>query len=137
MFFAPTAKKPKTMVIIEKCKCRELMIYNKQFLSDLYESNGMTARKILNLASDSQIKLWLCLLHFISKGEIPLSKDGFKSISKAKKGRFIHTNFDAKTKVKKLLKTDRKSQLEILLKLSSLYRHLLTRLFHLPSENVG
>ena len=137
MFFAPTAKKPKTMVIIEKFKCRELMIYNKQFLSDLYESNGMTARKILNLASDSQIKLLLYLLHFISSGEIPLSEDGFQSISKAKKGRFIHTNFHAKTKVKKLLKSDRKSQLEVLLKLSSLYRHLLTRLFHLPSENVG
>ena len=73
------------MALIARSKCRSLMIFNKQFLAELYESNKFTSRKILLIASDSQIKLLLYLLHFIANGEIPLSQESHDSISKAKK----------------------------------------------------
>ena len=110
------------------------MIFNKEFLAELYESNKLTARKILMIASDAQIKLLLYLLHFIANGDIPLSQESHDSISKAKKARFILTKFRDKAKVKKLLKLERKDQLQILLKLSSLYKFLLLRLFDLTGH---
>ena len=122
------------MALIAKSKCRSLMIFNKQFLAELYESNKLTSRKILLIASDSQIKLLLHLLHFIATGEIPLSQESHDSISKAKKARFILTKFKEKAKVKRLLKLERKEQLQLLLKLSSLYKFLLLRLFDLTGD---
>ena len=105
------------------------MIFNKSFLAELYESNNLSARKILSRASDSQIKLLIYILHFICVGEIPLSAEAFESLSKAKKSRFINTKFKEKAKVKRLLQVERKKQLEELSKLSSLLGPLLTRLF--------
>ena len=77
----------------------------------------------------SQVKILIYIIHFISVGDIPLSEQTFDSISKAKKSRFISTKFKEKAKVKRLIQSGRKKQLEDLLKISSLIGTLLTRLF--------
>ena len=130
----PFEKKYQIMPLIEISKCRDLMIIHKQFLANLYGSNPFTARKLLLSASDSQLKLLLYLLHFIAIGEIPIDQEGFDSISKARKSRIIFKHFADKTNTKRLIKAERQSQLEHLLKLSSVYKYLLTRLFHLKES---
>ena len=106
------------------------MILNLKFLSEVYASNKLSVKKTLSSASDLQIKILINILHYIAAGDISLTRNDFDTISRAKKSQHIIKNFKEKSKANKLLKAERKVQLESLFKLSSLYPQLLRRLFH-------
>ena len=113
----------------EKVQLRKRMIFHKQFLLELYNSNALKSKKVLTSATDAQLKLLINILHFVSIGDIPLSRQSFNSISKSRKTTFLSKKFDSKAKTKKLVKSSRKEQLGILFKLGSSYGKILESLF--------
>ena len=117
----------------EKVQLRQKMIFHKQFLLELYNSNALESKKVLTSANDAQLKLLINILHFVSIGDIPLSRTSFNSIARARKTTFLSRRFDSKTKAKKLVKSSRKEQLGILFKLACTYGNILESLF-VPKE---
>lgn len=117
----------------EKAQLRQKMIFHKQFLLELYDSNALESKKVLTSATDAQLKLLINILHFVSIGDIPLSRTSFNSISRARKTTFLSKKFDSKAKAKRLVKSSRKEQLGILFKLASTYGNILESLF-VPQE---
>ena len=97
---------------------------NKVFLAQLYQSNGMIAKKQLNSASNLQLKLVIHILFAIANGNIPIPLKSFTSLSDGKKSNFVHRHFSSKARVNKILKSSRNDQLNILHKLSNFYPHL-------------
>ena len=68
---------------------------------------------------------------YTSSHRIPITPEALREIQRSKRANFITSTF-SKSKVKALFKADRRDQLAPLMKLSSLYRCLLYRLFNLP-----
>jgi hypothetical protein len=53
---------------------RSLFIRHKEFLRNLFETNGnaIKAKSLLNFASDSELNTLIKFLHFLSKGDIKI-----------------------------------------------------------------
>lgn len=111
---------------------RNLFIRDKEFLRNLFETNGncSKAKQILNFSSDLELNTLIKFLHFLSKGEIKIKKKNFDAIIQSNKLGLIKKSVESKAAVKKLLGTDRQSKIVFLRKLSALYYNLLFCLFN-------
>ena len=87
----------------------------------------MEAKKVLNAATDAQLKLLIQITFLVSVGSIPINKESFDNLTSAKKTRYVSVHFGSKLKTRKLLKSERKAQLDILFKLTSSFKSLLYR----------
>jgi hypothetical protein len=109
-------------------KLKNLMKIHRSFLAKLYTSeNGMICKNFLNVASETQLRMLICLLHCISKGVIPIRKAQFEGIQSARKSKYIFKNFATKLQTNKLLKASRGDKMVVLYKLCNSYHHLLFR----------
>ena len=106
-------------------KLQNHMKNERTFLANLYQSNSMQAKKEVLSASAIQIRVLIQVCGAIASGLIHLQRKSFEALSSAKKTKFFNENFSTISKTNKLLKKSRKEQLDILLKLSSVYPHLL------------
>lgn len=64
---------------------RKRMLANHAFLYKLYVSNGRRNRHILGKATKKQLRNVLQILHCISAGHIPMTKQNFQEIIRRKK----------------------------------------------------
>ena len=121
---------------MERSKLRNLMLLNKNFLAELYKSpNPSITKKTLSFASNLQLRIVIHILHCLSKGWIPLKRQQFDSLHKAKKTRYLNDQFLKKTSVNKLLRSERKDQLEVLFKFSSCFQNLFYSIFNKTISN--
>ena len=121
-----------TTINMDKKSLRKFMLQEKSFLGHLFKSNAITAKKELVLASANQIKLVICVCHFITIGEIPLTSKGFEALKNGRRAGVMHKSFLTKASTNRLLKSPRREQLTLLLKLSSCYNYLFHSLFNEP-----
>lgn len=82
-----------------KEKLRKSLVHNKLFMRELFESNALIAKKVLCSANDSQLKLVIQILYFVSKGEIPLKKNLYEKLWNTRKAKVISTQFGTKAKI--------------------------------------
>ena len=115
--------------MIRKDKAKELFLRDKAFLKELYKLSSLQSKKLLNYASDSELKTLVYYIYFISSGEIPFKKELFKILSKVNKIEFLHKHFSKEVLVRQFLKEDRKRRLFILHKLNNTFNILLKPLF--------
>lgn len=107
------------------------LIRDKEFLKQIYSSQSIpNSKRLLMFASDQQLETILKLLHFISTGQMRLKKTHFEQFSRAQIF-FLKKNFEKKTILLRLLKTDRKNKVKVLQKLLPLMPYLLYPLFNL------
>ncbi len=108
---------------------RECMLADKDFLKQLYSSDSIKAKTILNFAKDSSLKTLVKVIHNVTTGKIELRSDIFDEIVKRKKLNYLISTFEAKGKVKSLLQGSRQELLLALYKLSTVYKYILHPLF--------
>lgn len=123
---------PKTVIvmILSKFKLRALMLNHKLYLGDLYTSNSMTAKKILNNSLDVQLKLLLNLLYRLANGDLPMTRKTLQKLQHSRKASFLHTKFSSKTSVNALLKSSRQEILVILRKFAPFFCDFFFHIFN-------
>lgn len=93
-----------------------LLIRDKEFLKSLYQSQSVPhCKNILTFASDSKLNTLINFLHFVSNGEIKIKKEQF-ALLEGRYLRIIRKHFESKKVLKELLMNDRKTKLDVLLK---------------------
>ena len=61
--------------VVDKTSLRDLMLRNKDFLAKIYSaSSASIIRKLIVNAESQQLCLLIQILHYISKGLIPMKK---------------------------------------------------------------
>ena len=117
-------------MILSKLQLKNLMLYQRPFLADLYTSNPLTSEKLLQNSTDEQLQLIIQVIYFIANGIISLPRKSFDNLEKSKKLLFINENFCSKRIVIRLLKSIREERLEKLSKLNDSFSDLLFPLFN-------
>ena len=103
------------------------MLMEKSFLNDIFHSNHLTTATILAGATNFQINLLLRIVHFITKGDIPLSSESLTNLKNSRKAHFLNKNFKQRSMVKKLLTKDRRAKIAILMNIHKFLPSLLQR----------
>jgi hypothetical protein len=97
------------------------------FAAQLYTTpNEIVTEKTLNGASDSELKVLLRILHFVSLGHIPIPRVQYNLIG-SKKKLFLQNQFESARKVNALVKRNRESIIRTLSKLVPVLPPLLFR----------
>lgn len=110
---------------------RNLLLQNKQFLKDLYESEVKSNTKHLLLhSSNEQLNILLNILYYITQGEIPIKKHNYKALQESKKLNLLHKHFDSNLKLNAVLNYPLKEKTKLLLRFLSILKILLYPLFH-------
>jgi hypothetical protein len=107
---------------------RKELQQESQFLTELHTCSRLKARHCLNTASTKQLRLLIKLFHHIASGDIPLKRENFEKIVRAKKSTFLHREFEREKDVQTLLASSRAKILTTLYKLQSVICFLLTPL---------
>ena len=110
---------------MDKTRLKTAMIRSKPFLGLLYKSNPMTAKQILNHASDFDIKTLLNVVHFLAKGEIKIRREDVEKLNFSRKTSYLHKTFGTRSKVLQLSKSSRGDRINALTKLAACYPNLL------------
>ena len=109
---------------------KPLLVRDKVFLRELYESSGVpNSKRLLLFASDQKLDTLIKFLHFVSNGEIKLKKEHFDVFSKSQVT-LMKKKFEKKKVVKEFLKDERKVKIAALQKLVPILPHLLYPLFN-------
>ena len=115
---------------MSKEQLKSALIRDKLFLKELYESNSLSkSKRILNFANDGQLVTLIKYLNLLSTGVIKIQKRFFDALEKRHLA-FMKKHFEKKTQLQHLLASERKQKLKILLRLSSIFAHLLAPLFN-------
>ena len=69
-----------------------------------------------------------------SQGIIPIEHKNFLQIEKAKKLKYLYSNFGNGKSTSKLLKCSREDKINVLIKLSSVFEYILASLFQMPKS---
>lgn len=110
---------------------KSLLLRDKEFLRELYESNNLyRTKKLLENASDAKLNTLIRYFHFISNGEISIKKHHFELLSK-KQLNLIRKNFEKKSSLTNLLNEERSVKLKLIKVFSSVYSSVLSPLFNL------
>lgn len=110
---------------------RLLMIENKAFLKKIFLTKNLKTLKSLILSSSvNEIDLLLNILFCITDGRIPIKKVNFEILKKKKKIIILHKNFQSPEKFRKLLSSQLKEKITILIKFLPVYSNLLYSLFY-------
>ena len=80
--------------ILDKDDLRDLMLREKDFLAELFQSNSVlfTKKQIVN-SETRHLTVLIQILHYIANGSIPLRKKDYASVCKSKKHGFIFKSF--------------------------------------------
>ena len=108
---------------------RELLLNQKEFLKDLYSFNSYQNKKLIISADNQSLNTLLKILHLILNNEIPILVEDVQVLKKSKKCGLLKKSIKSTEKFVELLEGDRKSKLDFLLLLTSVYRPLLRSLF--------
>lgn len=112
---------------------RNYFLRDKTFLKELFENpNPLKNNRTLINATDSQLNTLLFYLHYLSIGDIKITKPNFEELVKLKKITLIKSKIEKKKLLSKLLNGPRSEKLVFLKKLSAVMHNLLHSLFHLP-----
>ena len=117
-------------MIFSKIRLRNLMLFNKPFLSELYTSNALKCDKLLSNANDDQLILIVQIIHYIANGLISLPRNCYETLKKSQKLKFINKTFCSKGKTVKLLKSSREEKLAKLFLLNASFNDLFYPLFN-------
>jgi hypothetical protein len=109
---------------------RKELQQESKFLNDLHTCSRLKARHCLNTASKKQLKVLIQIFHHIADGEIPLKREIYEKIVRAKKSNYLHREFEREKDVKVLLQSSRADILSKLYRLQSVICFLLTPLKH-------
>lgn len=111
---------------------KSYLLRDKGFLKELYEGpNPLKNARILNNASDTQLNTLIYYLHFLTCGDIKITKANFNEIEKCKKLHLLKSKVEKMSNVKFLINGPRAEKLLFLKKLSIVYPNLLYGLFNL------
>ena len=113
--------------MFDKSELRRSMLLEKSYLYDLYSSNGLNVSTVLGSASMLQLNIVCKILHFISVGEIPLSKEAIQKLNSSKKANFLSKTFRERKKVREFVNGSRSIKIEVLTKISKFFPLLLER----------
>lgn len=108
---------------------RDLLLNEKSFLVDLYSFNSYQNKKIISGADTKSLNVLIKILHLILNNEIPILVEDVEILKKAKRFGTLNRSIKSNEKFVTLLEGDRKSKLEFLLSLASVYKPLLRSLF--------
>ena len=72
-------------IVYDKVHLRDIFLRDKRFLLDLYSNNIYQNKKLIASATQEHLNTLLKILHLIANNEIPIEKDDFDLIKKAKK----------------------------------------------------
>ena len=112
-------------------KLREVMLLFKPTLLNLFNiKNGMQAKKLIQNAPDRFLVCLLYILYNISIGRIKLHRPSYPSLFKSKRASVLAKKLNTKQKLRKLIDTERSSQVKFLSQFASQYPILLKMLFH-------
>ena len=111
---------------------RTQFLRDKEFLRNLYESNGNVAlvKEKLNYASDAELNTLLKFLHFLSKGDIRIKKLNFDAIIQSRKLLLIKRTVEKPKSIKQILTAERQAKIKFLRQLGAIYHNLLYALFN-------
>jgi hypothetical protein len=117
------------MSTVKEKKLREQLLSELHFLEAIYScSTPLQVRHSINIATDKQLKLLIRVIHLVSSGSIPLKREEFNKIKKAKKLNFINNEFEREKDYKKLLRYSRKDLIHILYKIQAVIPYLISPL---------
>lgn len=108
---------------------RDLLLNQKSFLNNLYSFNSYQNKKLLSGADNQSLNTLIKVLHLILNNEIPILVEDVQVLKKSKKCGLLKKSIKSTEKFVELLEGDRKSKLDFLLLLTSVYRPLLRSLF--------
>lgn len=108
---------------------RDLLLNEKSFLVDLYSFNSYQNKKIISGADTKSLNVLIKILHLILNNEIPILVEDVEILKKAKRFGTLNRSIKSNEKFVTLLEGDRKSKLEFLLSMASVYKPLLRSLF--------
>ena len=75
--------------MFDKTELRRCMLLEKSYLHDLFSSNSLNVLTVLGSASMLQLNIICKILHFITMGEIPLSKEAIRKLTSSKRANFM------------------------------------------------
>lgn len=101
---------------MNQVRMKSLLIRDKEFLKTLFESQSIAhCKNILSFASDSKLNTLIHFLHFVANGNIKIKKEHFDAMSQ-KHLKVIRKEIESKSALKKLINSERREKLEVLLK---------------------
>lgn len=103
----------------------------KSFLYELYIGNPRSNSTKISQATDQKLNVVIKILHLICIGEIHLRRDDYNALKKSKRLNFLKSNFNTKINYVRLLNGPREQKVNVLRKLSALYKPLLFTMFNL------
>ena len=101
------------------------MLQEKKFLASLYQSNSLQARRHLAAASNSQLRLLMNICYCIANGKIHLPANFKQTLLRSGRGTILHKHFATLKGLSLMLKSDRKTKIEILEKFTNHFNKLL------------
>ena len=115
---------------VTKESLKSLMLRDKQFLKELYQSDSpLRAKQLLKNSSDAKIKTFMLYLHFVANGEIKIKKQNFEKLEN-RHMQLIKKVFEKKAPFQRLLRSERKEKLNVLNKLAPKFSFLLHSVFN-------
>lgn len=109
---------------------KPLLIRDKKFLEELYQSSSLPkSKQILIFADDSKLKTLITFLHLVSTGSITIKKENFEKLEN-KHLKMFRKHFDKKSTYKKFLNLERQEKIKLLSKLIPILPFLLYTLFN-------
>ena len=113
-----------------------MLLQHKQFLAKVYDPKSNTSIKKKELASCSnvELKLLLAAIFLVAAGFVPLaSKSHYEFIKKKKKIKISNQASDVDF-INKLLESDRRQQMQFLVKLIPIFQVVLASYFKEPKN---
>lgn len=115
---------------MDQDRFKQQLIRDKEWLRELYQSNSQpNTKRVLNNASDTKLDTLCKFIHLLSNGAIKISKDNFDNLAK-RHMRIIRKDFESKSAIKRLLKSERMVKLKKLNKFVPIFSFLLFTLFN-------
>lgn len=118
------------MSILNKINVKNVLVRDKLFLKSLYEGDTQKNKKILSVANDTELDTLLKYLHFLSNGEIDITKENFEKIQATKKLQILRKKVEKKIQVLRVIKSARSEKLKFLNIFQHIYPFLLYSLFN-------
>lgn len=114
----------------DKTFLRQLFLRHKLFLKNLYEGQALTNSNTLSFASDTSLNVIIRVLHLIANGEIPMRKDDFEVLKKAKKFLFLRRKFEKNSAFIETFSLKREFKLAVLKQFCSVFPNILYFMFN-------
>lgn len=118
------------MATLDKTNLKASMLRDKGFLKKLYNGSGAYNLKTLQNASDIELSTLIKVLFYITNGEIKIKKQHFDQLMSNNKVHKLRANFESKSRIQTLLKSERLAKLKSLRPLIDSFSILLYPLFN-------